>query len=133
MSTELYWLTLTVLMTALFWVPYILDRMAVRGIAGAVADTKAETGGPHSPWAQRARSAHQNAVENLAIFIPAVLVAHAIGLSTPVTRVAVMVYFFARLAHFLVYTLGVPLLRTLTFTAGWLAQLALLASILHWV
>jgi hypothetical protein len=31
MSTELFWLTLTVAMTGLFWVPYILDRITVRG------------------------------------------------------------------------------------------------------
>lgn len=133
MSAELYWLTLTVLMTALFWVPYVLDRIAVRGLAGAVADTKAETGGPHSLWAQRARSAHLNAVENLAIFVPAVLVAHALNISTPATRAAVVAYFFARLIHFVVYTAGVPLLRTLSFTVGWIAQIVLLASILHWI
>jgi hypothetical protein len=31
MTTELYWMTLTVFMTALFWVPYVLDRYVVRG------------------------------------------------------------------------------------------------------
>jgi hypothetical protein len=40
MTTELYWLTLTVLTTALFWVPYILDRLAVRGVWPALSDTK---------------------------------------------------------------------------------------------
>ena len=29
MTTELYWLTLTALMTALFWMPYVLNRMVV--------------------------------------------------------------------------------------------------------
>jgi len=42
-----------------------------------------------------------------------------------------MTYFFARLVHFVVYTLGIPVARTLAFTAGWLAQLVLIASILH--
>ena len=31
MTTELYWMMLAVLMTALFWVPYVLDRYIVRG------------------------------------------------------------------------------------------------------
>ncbi len=131
MTTELYWLTLTVLMTALFWVPYVLDRLAVRGVWGAVSDRKPETGSPHSLWAQRAIKAHQNAVENLAVFVPAVLTAHVLGISTPATRAAAAVYFFARLAHFLVYTAGAPLLRTLTFAVGWAAQIVLLASILR--
>jgi uncharacterized MAPEG superfamily protein len=46
---------------------------------------------------------------------------------------AVVVYFFARLIHFLVYLAGIPVARTLAFTAGWLAQIAILASILHWI
>ena len=36
MTTELFWLTLSVFVTSLFWVPYILDRMAVRGSGHAV-------------------------------------------------------------------------------------------------
>ena len=34
MSKELFWLTLTVAMTGLIWVPYILDRIMVRGSDG---------------------------------------------------------------------------------------------------
>jgi uncharacterized MAPEG superfamily protein len=77
--------------------------------------------------------AHANAIENLAIFAPAVLALQALGTSTPATRLAVVVYFFARLAHYVVYTAGIPLGRTLTFTAGWLAQLVLIASCLGWM
>lgn len=133
MTTELYWMTLTVLMTALFWVPYILDRLAVRGIVPALSDTKPEGGGPHSLWAQRAIKAHANAVENLAILVPVVLTAHVLGISTPATKAAVMIYFFARLVHFLVYTLGVPVARTLAFAVGWGAQMVIIASILKWI
>ena len=38
MSKELFWLTLTVAMTGLIWVSYILDRMMVRGMMGALAN-----------------------------------------------------------------------------------------------
>ena len=133
MTKELYWLTLTVLMTALFWVPYLLDRLAVRGFWLAVSDNKPETGEPHSLWAQRAIKAHTNGVENLAIFVPAVLIAHLLNISTPATKMAVVVYFFARLIHFFVYLAGVPVARTLAFAAGWAAQIVILASILHWI
>jgi uncharacterized MAPEG superfamily protein len=132
-TTELYWLTLTALMTALFWVPYILDRLAVRGVWPALSDTKPEGGGPHSLWAQRAIRAHQNGVENLAIFVPAVMVAHLLSISTPATKMAVVIYFFARLIHFFVYVAGVPMVRTLAFAVGWAAQIVILASILHWI
>jgi hypothetical protein len=32
MSKELFWLTLTVAMTGLLWVPYVLERITVRGV-----------------------------------------------------------------------------------------------------
>ena len=100
-------------MTALFWLPYVLNRMAVNGLGGTLAGTAPEAGG-HSIWAQRAIKAHTNAIENLAIFAPIVLTAHVLGISNTATRAAVVVYFFARLLHFAVYSLGLPAARTLT-------------------
>jgi uncharacterized MAPEG superfamily protein len=84
-------------------------------------------------WAQRAIKAHYNAIENLAIFAPIVLIAQLLGISNGATKAAVVVYFFARLAHYVVYSGGIPAARTLTFTAGWLAQIAIIASILRWI
>lgn len=133
MTVELYWLTLTVVMTALFWLTYILDRMAVRGIPSTLSAAPPETSTAQSPWAQRAMGAHRNAVENLAIFAPLVLTAHLLQISTPATRAAVIVYFVARLIHFIVYAAGIPVARTLAFTAGWIAQLVIAASLLHWL
>jgi uncharacterized MAPEG superfamily protein len=133
MTTELYWLTLTVLMTAIFWIPSFLDRAAVRGVWRALSSTQPETGTHHSAWGQRAIRAHHNAIENLVIFAPAVLTAHALNISSPATRAAAAIYFFARLVHFPVYTAGIPLARTLAFLTGWAAQLVILAGILRWV
>ena len=132
MTTELYWLTLTVLMTALYWVPYILDRIVSLGLWPALSEGK-PLPGRQSVWADRAMQAHQNAVENLVIFAPAVLIAHALGVTTAATKSAAMTYFFARLVHFIVYTANVPVVRTLAFTAGWLAQITILLSILRWI
>ena len=39
MSRELMWLTLTVILTGVMWIPYILDRIIVRGLMGAMAST----------------------------------------------------------------------------------------------
>jgi len=133
MTVELFWMTITVFMTALFWVPYFVDRVAVRGLWPAISGTQAEVNLPHSPWAQRAIRAHQNAVENLAIFVPAVLAAHLLGISTPLTKMAVVAYFAARALHYIVYTAGVPLGRTLSFTVGWGAQMVIIASVLRWL
>ena len=74
--------------------------------------------------------AHENAVENLVIFAPLVLVAQAIGVHTPVTATACIVYFWARLTHFVVYSLRIPFVRTLAFLIGWGAQIVLFFAIL---
>jgi uncharacterized MAPEG superfamily protein len=132
MTRELFWLTLTTIVTGLMWAPYIVDRIAVRGLMGAMAnpDSKAK---PHSPWARRAMNAHFNAVENLVIFATLVLIAHAAGISKPITAAACAAYFWARLAHYIIYTLGVPVLRTLTFTVGFAAQAVLALAIFRLV
>ncbi len=128
MSRELMWLTFTVILTGLMWVPYIVDRIAVRGLGGAMANPSRDDK-PHSPWAQRLLFAHENAVENLVIFAPLVLILDVMGHSTQSTMIACAVYFWARLAHVIVYTLGIPVLRTLAFAVGFLAQAVLVLAV----
>jgi uncharacterized MAPEG superfamily protein len=128
MSKEFFWLMLTIVMTGLMWIPYIVDRAAVRGTAGAMGNPGADDK-PQSPWAQRMMAAHANAVENLVLFAPLVLVAHELEISNGTTVAACAVYFWTRLAHFIVYTLGIPVLRTLCWTVGWLALAALVLAI----
>lgn len=43
LSNEIYWLVLTILMTSLFWVPYIINRMSEQGILNALWDRYGET------------------------------------------------------------------------------------------
>ena len=128
MSKELFWLTLTVAMTGLIWVPYILDRIAVRGLMRTMDNPRPDDP-PHSPWAQRMMAAHTNAVENLVIFASLVLIAHTLNISNDVTVWACIVFFWARLAHVAVYTLGIPVARTLAFAVGFFAQAALVLAI----
>jgi len=73
--------------------------------------------------------AHVNAVENLIIFAPLVLTARALSITTAVTVFACALYFWARLTHVVVYTLGIPVLRTLAFAAGFVAQVLLVLAI----
>ena len=128
MKPELFWLALTTIMTGLLWVPYILDRIGVRGLAGALANPSPKDK-PHSPWATRLMFSHLNTVENLVVFAVLVLILNAMGLSTPKTVTACAVYFWARLAYVAIYAIGVPVLRTLAFTVGFLAQVVLALTI----
>lgn len=128
MSRELLWLTFTVILTGLMWVPYILDRIMVRGLMGAMANPS-RTDKPQSPWAMRLYFAHTNAVENLVVFATLVLILDSQGHSTESTVIACAVYFWARLAHAIVYTMGVPVLRTLAFAVGFFAQVVLAIAV----
>jgi len=128
MKTELLYLALATAFTGLLWVPYILDRVAVRGMTNAVGYP--ENPKPHSPWAQRLMKAHANAVENLVVFAALVLVAHAAGITNSTIATASMVYFWARVAHALTYTFAIPWGRTLTFTVAFFAQAAIAWQIL---
>jgi uncharacterized MAPEG superfamily protein len=121
MKSEMSSLVSVSTFTGLLWVPYVLNRMAVRGIASTVgypADPP-----PLSPWAQRLRAAHANAVENLVVFAALVLAAQAVGVSTPLTSLASALYLWSRVAHAITYTLRVSWLRTVAFTAGFVAQM----------
>jgi uncharacterized MAPEG superfamily protein len=128
MTRELFWLTLTVILTGVMWIPYIINRAQVRGLMGALANpSRADK--PQSEWANRMMFAHDNAVENLVIFAPLVLILNAIDYSSRWTVLACAVYFWARLAHALVYTFGIAVVRTLTWTIGFLAQAVLALAI----
>ena len=132
LTPELFWLTLTVILTGLLWVPYIINRSMVRGL-GAAMDNPKPGDKPHAPWATRLMFAHDNAVENLVIFAPLVLILAQIDYSTKWTVWACAVYFWSRVAHLLVYTLGLPVFRTLAFTVGFLAQAVLALAIFRLV
>ena len=129
-NTEITWLTLTLLMTGLFWVPYILNRMYEHGIWPALYNPQPDTQ-PKAQWAERMMRAHTNAVENLVIFAPLVLAIEISGINSQTTAMACMVYFFARLAHFILYSMKVPFFRTVAFLIGVFCQITLALSLLN--
>lgn len=120
MKPELLYLVYVTVFTGLLWVPYILDRIAKRGLLDTVGYP--ENPKPQSPWAQRLKKAHINAVENLVVFAALVLGAVAAGLSNSIIAGACAVYFWARVVHALAYTFAVPWVRTLAFTVGFFGQ-----------
>ena len=123
MKAELMYLVWVTTLTALIWVPYILDRIMVRGMLEAVGYP--ENPKPQSPWARRMMSAHENAVENLVVFAALVLVAQDAGVSNSATVLACSVYFWARVVHLLAYTFAIPWVRTFAFAVGFGGQITL--------
>ncbi|MEQ1552513.1 MAPEG family protein, partial [Sphingorhabdus sp.] len=66
-------------------------------------------------------------------FAPLALGVQVLGLSSPATIAAAGIFFAARVAHAVIYTFGIPLLRTIAFFAGFLCQLVFAAHLLGWM
>ncbi|HEX9578988.1 MAG TPA: MAPEG family protein [Myxococcales bacterium] len=130
MKPELLWLALTATMTALFWLPYVLNRSARLGLAGAFATPRMDAPPAEAEWAQRAKRAHANAVENLVSFAALVAVAQFAGVSNQATALGAALYFWGRLGHYFVYTLGIPYLRTISFTVAWVGEMVIAWQVL---
>ena len=127
MTTDLHMLAWAAGFTLLLWIPYILARIQTYG-PGPTLTYRADKE-PLPAWAERAKKAHYNAVENLAPFAALVLVAHLAGAASSATATACVVYFWARVAHYLAYISTVPYLRTLTFAVSWVAMLVIFKEI----
>jgi len=128
MSTDLKMLAWTAGLTLVLLIPYILSRIMTEGAAATLsymADSKSLPA-----WAERAKKAHYNAVENLAPSTALVLVANMTATANGTTATAAVVYFWARVAHFIGHISGLPYVRTLTFTIGWIACLVIFFAII---
>ena len=75
---------------------------------------------PATGWAGRARRAHANMLESLAVFAIVVLVAHVAGRANETTALGATLFFWGRVAFALIYVAGVPWLRT----AAWGVSIA---------
>ncbi|MEO1330887.1 MAG: MAPEG family protein [Pseudomonadota bacterium] len=131
MSTELFYLTLTGVLAASLWIPFIV------GTGLSVADPGPDFIRPPDlralpAWVHRAHRAHLNLIEQATPFAALVLIAHAAQVSTVVTVWATAIFFWLRVAHAAGMISGVfrfPL-RPIVFTAGWLCTLALAWEVL---
>ena len=59
-----------------------------------------------------------NHLEGMAMFAPLVLIAHVIGVSTPITVAGALIFVFARAAFAVIYIMGVPVLRSAAWGVG---------------
>ncbi|MFT5181583.1 MAG: putative MAPEG superfamily protein [Alphaproteobacteria bacterium] len=128
MTTDLLYLTLSAGLCAVLWIPYVLSRIQTWGLVNAV-------GYPENPpelpaWAQRAKRVHENMVENLAPFAALVLVAQVTGAANETTALASLLFFWSRVAHAIVFILGIPWLRTLAFFAAWIGLVLIFIEII---
>src|SRR5436190_897820 len=83
MTPELRYLLFTAILTGALWIPVVIGYVSARGPLRP-ADYKVAPTSPLPDWVHRANRAHMNAVETIAPFAVAVLIAHALKVSTSV-------------------------------------------------
>jgi uncharacterized MAPEG superfamily protein len=122
MTTELFYLLFTAILTGVLWIPVVIGYVLSRGPLKP-SDYKVAPTSPLPDWVNRANRAHMNAVENFATFAAVVLIAHAVGVSTSITEISAAVFFYARVAHAVIHISGFSLFmaRTVAFTVAWIA------------
>ncbi|MBP6725201.1 MAG: MAPEG family protein [Halioglobus sp.] len=116
MSVEL----LKLLYSALLFLVIILAQAGL-GIAqnGLMAQAGSRDNLPEpTVLRQRLQRLSANMQENLVLFAVVVLVASIAGVSNDATALGASVFFFARVAHAVVYAAGWPAIRPLFFFAG---------------
>lgn len=78
----------------------------------------------------RAKRAHLNMLENIALFAPLVLVAAVAGKANATTAMGAMIFFWARLAYAIIYVAGIPWLRTVSWVVSVVGMIMILKELL---
>ena len=132
MSQLEFYTGLSAVWIAIAWVPYVLDRMLVRGISGAMANPSPNLA-PQSDWAMRAKSAHVVAIPAFSAFAPLAILAIIRIPEDSYPNILAMTFFIGIFAHYVIYALGIPVLRTLCFALAALSTLALGLRVLGFI
>lgn len=124
MTTELTYLAYAALLTALLWIPYIVGLS--KHNPNPPAESFKDPTPPELPaWVKRCDRAHINSVETLTPFAVFVLILAVTDQFNGMTAFWAMLFFWTRLAHAVVYWMGIPYLRTVAFLGGLVATLGL--------
>jgi uncharacterized MAPEG superfamily protein len=130
MKPELTYLAYTAILTASLWIPYIACQVMTNGFLKAqnYADPAAR---PVPLWGKRAERVYMNAVETFAPFAALVVILQLMGKSNDTTIFCAAAFFWLRVAHAIVYWLGIPYIRTLVFTAAYACVVGLFVQVIR--
>lgn len=131
MSDTLFYLALTAMLTAALWIPYIAGTFIDKGMP--TPEQYRDIGlrqRDQAAWLVRANRVHVNAVESFAPFAALILIAEMTAQTNATTAMWAMVFFWARVAHAIVFLLGVPYARTLAYLVGFVAVIAIFVEVI---
>ncbi len=129
MTTDLKMLVASAMLTMAVVAPYGL-YMWSRWPLGVVLGNR-DSDLPELPaWAQRARRAQQNLLENFPHFAAFVVAANLAGLDNGLTALGASIFFWARLVHAVSYVTGVWRLRAPAYFAGLGGEFLILSQLI---
>ena len=132
MSQLEFYTCLSAVWIAIAWVPYLLDRIMVRGLVGAMANPSPDLT-PQSDWAVRAKAAHVVAIQAFSAFAPLAILAMIRIPEDGYPNILAMTFFIGIFAHYVIYASGITVLRTLSFSLAALSTLALGLRVLGFI
>ena len=132
MSQLEFYTGLSAVWIAIAWVPYLLDRIMVRGLVGAMANPSPDLT-PQSDWAVRAKAAHVVAIQAFSAFAPLAILAMIRIPDDGYPNILAMTFFIGIFAHYVIYAIGITVLRTLSFSLAALSTLALGLRVLGFI
>jgi uncharacterized MAPEG superfamily protein len=132
MSQLEFYTGLSAIWIAIAWVPYVLDRIMVRGLAGSMANPSPDLA-PQSDWAVRAKAAHVVAIQAFSAFAPLAILAMIRIPEDGYPNILAMTFFIGIFAHYVIYAIGITVLRTLSFSLAALSTLALGLRVLGFI
>jgi uncharacterized MAPEG superfamily protein len=128
---------MTIELKLLVWTVALSFAQMLLAVAGATQEVGLEelaSNREYMPrltgWAERARKAHLNILENLALFAPLVLVAQIAGRTNETTALGAEIFFGARLVYAFVFAAGIPYLRTLVWTVSVIGLILIFSQLL---
>src|SRR5258708_10206490 len=112
-------LKLLVWSVALTFIEVVIAAMAASAEVGlgTLAGNRETQASLHG-FAGRAQRAHRNMLESLPLFIALVLIAQVANKTNATTLLGAELFFWGRLAHWLIYLAGIPWLRTLAWAVS---------------
>jgi uncharacterized MAPEG superfamily protein len=116
MSMDLKYLLFSVLLA---FVQVLIAAASANQVVGLNTLAGNREGMPElTGFAGRARRAHLNMIENMVLFTALVLVAAVAGKANATTAMGALIFFWARLIYAVIYLLGIPWLRTLSWVVS---------------
>lgn len=128
MTPDLKILVWSVVLTFVEVLVAVLAAQAQVGL-GVLAGNR-EGLAPLTGFAGRAQRAHQNMLESLPLFIALVLIAQVAGKANASTLLGCQLFIWGRLAHWIIYLIGIPWLRTIAWLVAVIGLIVIFAQLI---